>query len=531
MKSVGRLAANLLESYQETQEAELALLRDSRAAAESAAYSSGEGFKKDIIYSMHVLRYGGGEDKGGIGFGHFASSFHGKGNALTGIAELDLYRIPTDFGFAQVSQEDGLPSSGPPTGPTEVDEHAAGLVQMLVDAKQGFDDMIEACRVDFADLVTSEKLESANRQAQVNQDIAEAAVAAAESLAASGAEAEDALAASVAEKRAEFLAYTQNILDNFGASVSGQAEKFEGWFAEKLEWVEKLYDSTYKAHLKGELETKLAAALAQLQARTDAAQAVMDAAHQTLATALEGQQYGLWNFHDEQTFQLETFLTETQANSAAAATATNDAFCGAALAEGDLKEANADVLVQDWAFWLKYVYGYQAYNDDLYAVYDDTVDYGDGYAANGFYDELAEPGQLNGPPGYSAQGGIGYGGARGQDYLTAEDAAGLAYGPQTGPDPEYFPHLGGFIDDFRALHEAEQAADEEAAEVEESTMDSTDAPAVAAPAPTAGSYGSAGGFGGFGGSSGGANRFMNGMLALYAYGNQQYSGLDYSASH
>ena len=37
------------------------MLRDSRDAAEAAAYSNAEGFKKDIIYAMHVIRYAGGQ--------------------------------------------------------------------------------------------------------------------------------------------------------------------------------------------------------------------------------------------------------------------------------------------------------------------------------------------------------------------------------------------------------------------------------------------------------------------------------------
>lgn len=60
------------------------------------------GLKKDIIYAMHVIRYAGGKDLGSFGFGQGASSFHGKGNSLTGIDELDLWRAPTRLGYAQV---------------------------------------------------------------------------------------------------------------------------------------------------------------------------------------------------------------------------------------------------------------------------------------------------------------------------------------------------------------------------------------------------------------------------------------------
>ena len=545
-KRVGRLAKDLLSAYAETQDAELALLRDARAAAESAAYSAGEGFKKDIIYSMHVLRYAGGEDKGGIGFGHFASSYHGKGNALTGIDELDLYRLPTDFGYAQIAAqaEEPTPSYGL-QGPAEEGHAGADLVQMLVDAKQGFDDMIVACREDFADLVATEKLESANRRAQVNADVAEAADAALAALATAGAEAEADLIAADAERQAAMLAYTDNILYNFNESVVGQMVKFQGWFGEKLAEVARLYDSTYKEHLQNELETKLAAALESLQRRMDAATAVMDAANLALTDSVQAHQADLWGFHDEQTFQLETFVTDTKANTAAAATATNDAFCHAALVEDEIKNASADQLVRDWAFWLKYVYGYQAYDDDQYEGYDDTADYGDGYAAKGFHDELAEPGtdrdhfagSLPTPPGYQQHGGFGYGGGHGRDYLGAEDGLGLAHASAglgiQGPSAEYFPSQGGFLDAFRAK------AEKEAKETEEKKEETTGA--------TASSGFSAYGFdlsnfgvqsvssspGGSGSgshllpSSADATSFINGMLALYSYSSQQYSGLVY----
>ena len=93
----------MVEAYQEDQDIDLALLRESRAAAEAAAYSEAEGFRKQIIYSMHVIRYAGGKDHGSFGFGNYGSSYHGKGNSLTGIDELDLYRVPNKFDYAQVS--------------------------------------------------------------------------------------------------------------------------------------------------------------------------------------------------------------------------------------------------------------------------------------------------------------------------------------------------------------------------------------------------------------------------------------------
>jgi hypothetical protein len=85
---------------------------------------------------MHVLRYAGGQDLGGFSFGHYGSSYYGKGNALTGIGELDLYRTANKYGYAQDAdkhhEQTGLHD----------DEHHANLEQQLADAKQGFDDML-----------------------------------------------------------------------------------------------------------------------------------------------------------------------------------------------------------------------------------------------------------------------------------------------------------------------------------------------------------------------------------------------------
>ena len=36
----------------------------------------------------------------------------------------------------------------------------------------------------------------------------------------------------------------------------------------------------------------------------------------------------------------------------------DDAFCDAALAEGEAKIEYADQLTLEWAYWLRYIYGY-----------------------------------------------------------------------------------------------------------------------------------------------------------------------------
>lgn len=66
------------------------------------------------------------------------------------------------------------------------------------------------------------------------------------------------------------------------------------------------------------------------------------------------------------------------------------------------------------------VFGYAGYHTSLYYDYDSAVGYGD------FYDTEA-------PSGY------GYGGPYGFDYIHSNDATGLSYGKETGPNEDYFP--------------------------------------------------------------------------------------------
>lgn len=173
-KALGRLAEQLLESYADTQDAEFDVLQDAREAAEAAAQSQAEGLKKDIIYAIHVIRYSGGRDLGSYGFGNAASSYYGKGQSLTGYDDLDLFRLDNAFGYAQAANPNGYSNDN--------DDHHVALHEMLEGAKNGFDDMIQACRDDFAGLVDDENSEAKNRRDQVNADLAAASQAAADSL-------------------------------------------------------------------------------------------------------------------------------------------------------------------------------------------------------------------------------------------------------------------------------------------------------------------------------------------------------------
>merc|ERR1711893_348101 len=96
-----RLGQDSVNNFDAYTEAELAMLQDARAALEAEVAAKIEAIRKNVIYSMHVLRYAGGYDVDQTGFGKGASSFHSVGNFLTGVSELDDFRLPNPHGYAQ----------------------------------------------------------------------------------------------------------------------------------------------------------------------------------------------------------------------------------------------------------------------------------------------------------------------------------------------------------------------------------------------------------------------------------------------
>ena len=101
-----------------------------------------EGFRKQVIYSMHVLRYAGGYDVEQTGFGVGASSYYGGGNALTGHDELDNFRLGNPHGYAQVA-----------------DKHGDDLEIMLNGARDGVLQVVADARQEARDIVTAIKKE------------------------------------------------------------------------------------------------------------------------------------------------------------------------------------------------------------------------------------------------------------------------------------------------------------------------------------------------------------------------------------
>ena len=143
-KALSRLSASLIEEYGDRNSLEIDQLKGMRDAAIAATGSKVEEIRKNVIYAMHVLRYGGGKDALNTGFGKGASSYLGLGNSLTGIDTLDNFRLANPHGYNLAQVSDKINSD---------DEHFSKLQAMLSDSKAEFDTVIQAQRDDFAAIV------------------------------------------------------------------------------------------------------------------------------------------------------------------------------------------------------------------------------------------------------------------------------------------------------------------------------------------------------------------------------------------
>ena len=102
-----------------------------------------------------------------------------------------------------------------------------------------------------------------------------------------------------------------------------------------------------------------------------------------------------------------------------------------------------DQTIKNWAYYLKYVSGYQGYESSIFQDFDPSRDYTDimGYpSGDGAYSDLGTQGPDLGNSGEVnlPAGGYGAGGQGGVDYLYSGDHTALAYGKDIGPDSRFF---------------------------------------------------------------------------------------------
>jgi hypothetical protein len=105
--------------------------------------------------------------------------------------------------------------------------------------------------------------------------------------------------------------------------------------------------------------------------------------------------------------------------------------------------AQLDSDLQRWAYWLKYVYGYQGYDQSIYQDFDPSQDYSNIYgypSGDGAYSDLGTQGPdlANSGEANLPAGGYGVGGRGGIDYLLSGDHTAEAYGKFIGPSKEFF---------------------------------------------------------------------------------------------
>jgi hypothetical protein len=416
------------------------MLQDFRSAAEAACASKAEQIKKDVIYAMHVIRYAGGILANNTSFGLGASSYNGRGNSLTGVSELDDFRLPNTHSYAQVAVQD-LPGA--------VDPHLAKLEKMLEDSKSAFDALVQQTREEFADKVAVEVAEAAAYAERAKSSYSDQAQLDRDDL--------DVLIADVkawfdennAARKAQLQELTSARLSAFEMVMEAKITKIQGWIIDRLEWVEKMDESYLKEHLTKELKAQKASITEQLEARIATARADAAQALDELWEGLQGLREDLAEYGADQSSGLGGYVLASRLALNIALDALNEQFDDAAQAELDGLMAKMDEKTQNWAYWLKYQYGYQGYETSLYQDFDPSRNYENimGYAdGDGAYADLGSQGPDASNGGLSNLSAHGVGGRGGHDHLYSGDHTALAYGKEIGPNRDF---IGGSILDPR----------------------------------------------------------------------------------
>jgi len=430
--ALDRLGQDQVIAFDALMDAELGLLQDARAALEAQVAASVAAIQKNVIYSMHVLRYSGGYDVQQTGFGKGASSFHTPGNYLTGVAELDDFRLPNPHGYAQVADKEN-----------SNDDHSDKLGAMLEGSLADFDRVISLARQEFFHRVSEDKQDAADAAAAAIGLVADTGAQMTADLAALIAAEEGAMASNNAARRAAMAALTADRVAVCTEINDTNIGKVNAWIGDRLAWAANMMESYQKKHLIAELEATQAAVVAQLQARTDQAVSDAAAAEASLAAALAAAEAQQQADDAAQAAAFAELKAYVDARTAAQIGDRLAAFVAAADAELAGFNAAMDTVVRNWAYWLKYLYGFQGYETSIYQDFDFGEDYsnimgyphGDGaYPALGTQGpDLSNSGEANLPAG-----GYGTGGRGGIDYVDSGDNTALAYGKDIGPDSRYF---------------------------------------------------------------------------------------------
>ena len=219
--------------------------------------------------------------------------------------------------------------------------------------------------------------------------------------------------------------------------------KIDGWIADRLAWADKMHESYRKRHLIQELNDTSARLHDQFEALR--ATMISDAQHANDS---------LWASLGDVAAQLAAYNAGMVASLSATVSDATDYFAHGSdaiaadfdsRADGGLARFNGhmDVALQNWAYWLKYTYGYQGYESSIYQDFDPSANYSDilGFpSGDGAYSDLGTQGPdlANSGEVQLGAGGYGYGGLGGVDYIYSGDHAAQAYGKFIGPSKDFF---------------------------------------------------------------------------------------------
>jgi hypothetical protein len=101
----------------------------------------------------------------------------------------------------------------------------------------------------------------------MNSAVAEVSIQAGNTLFQSIVDAVNAITTSNQERYSSFEEKSEMYLKELQGEISGLNDKIEGWFNERLEWIEKLYDQDLRQYLEDELTYILEATQENLGAR------------------------------------------------------------------------------------------------------------------------------------------------------------------------------------------------------------------------------------------------------------------------
>ena len=141
------------------------------------------------------------------------------------------------------------------------DPQAEAFRQALADAKAGFDKLVMDAREEYSAAVQGAVADSRNRGDALNAGLADSTAEALRALR-EGLDAELGLLQAANDSRyTRFVEWSGSELEDFQAAIQEAIDDANKWFGERLEWVAKLYDTTYREQLEQQLTERRDAAL------------------------------------------------------------------------------------------------------------------------------------------------------------------------------------------------------------------------------------------------------------------------------